>query len=131
MQRKKILIVEDEESLLKLETVLFSAKGYTVTAVSDGKTALDEIALNKPDLIILDVMIPELDGFEVCRRVKGNPITGSIPVIMLTGKKSPDDVKNGERVGADAYVTKPFKAGVIIEIIEGLLNGTHGQEKRS
>lgn len=126
MEKKKILIVEDEESLLKLETILFSARGYSVTAVSDGKSALDEVALNKPDLIVLDVMIPELDGLEVCRRIKENPTTSNIPVVMLTGKKTPEDIQEGERVGVDAYVTKPFNAFTIIETIEGLLRKYQG-----
>ena len=121
MEPKRILIVEDEASLLKLESILLSTRGYEVTGVSDGLAALREIELNSPDLILLDIMMPGIDGFEVCRRIKENPLTRSIPVVMLTAKKSSADQAKGVAVGADAYLTKPFKSGKIIEIIEGLL----------
>src|SRR6266511_1319947 len=117
MNKKKILIVEDEESLLKLESLLLSAKGYSVTGVSDGKAALDEIALNKPDLVILDVMIQELDGYQVWLRIKENTAKSSIPVVMLTARKTQEDVESGEKAGADAYIIKPFKAAAIIDTI--------------
>lgn len=121
MSQKKILIVEDEESLLKLESILLSTRGYLVTGVKDGLTALLEIEKENPDLVLLDIMMPGIDGFEVCRRIKENPETAGIPVVMLTAKKSIADQKRGTEVGADAYVTKPFKSGRIIEIIESLL----------
>lgn len=121
MSQKKILIVEDEESLLKLESILLSTRGYQVTGVKDGLAALMEIERENPDLVLLDIMMPGIDGFEVCRRIKDNPDTAGIPVVMLTAKKSTADQNRGAEVGADAYVTKPFKSGRIIEIIEGLL----------
>lgn len=121
MSQKKILIVEDEESLLKLESILLSTRGYLVAGVKDGMAALTEIGRERPDLVLLDIMMPGIDGFEVCRRIKENPDTAAIPVVMLTAKKSTADQNRGAEVGADAYVTKPFKSGRIIEIIEGLL----------
>jgi len=125
MKRKRILIVEDEESLLKLESILLSTKGYLVTGVKDGQAALDEVAANKPDLILLDIMLPLIDGFEVCRRIKENPDTKGIPVVMLTAKKSKEDMERGVRVCADAYITKPFKSSMVMEVIEGLLKKSH------
>ena len=122
MQKNRILIVEDEESLLKLESILLSSKGYNVTGVMDGRSALDEISANPPDLVILDIMLPELDGFEVCRQIKENPATKNIPVVMLTAKKNSQDYARGMEMGADAYMTKPFKSAKVIETIEGLLN---------
>jgi twitching motility two-component system response regulator PilG len=122
MKKGRILVVEDEESLLMLERILLSSKGYSVTGVMDGKSALEEIAANAPDLVILDIMLPEMDGFEVCKIIKENPDTGKIPVVMLTAKKSTQDVARGMQVGADAYITKPFKSAKVIEVIEGLLN---------
>lgn len=121
MKKNRILVVEDEESLLKLESILLSSKGYNVTGVMDGKSALEEIATNKPDLVILDIMLPEIDGFEVCRRIKENPETSGIPVVMLTAKKNSQDVARGTEVGAAAYLTKPFKSAKVIEVIEGLI----------
>src|SRR6266567_1038182 len=88
MEKNRILVVEDEESLLKLESILLSSKGYNVTGVMDGKSALEEVALNKPDLVLLDIMLPEIDGFEVCRLIKENPETRHIPVVMLTANKN-------------------------------------------
>ena len=119
--KKKILVVEDEESLLRLESILLSSKGYNVVGVKDGKSALEMAAKEKPDLIILDIMLPEMDGIEVCRRIKADPATSSIPVVMLTSKKSRQDVEIGTEAGASAYITKPFKTAMVIEVIEGLL----------
>jgi twitching motility two-component system response regulator PilG len=121
MKKGKILVVEDEESLLMLERILLSSKGYSVTGVMDGKAAMAEVTANPPDLVILDIMLPEMDGFEVCRQIKENPATNAIPVVMLTAKKSNQDVTRGMEVGADAYITKPFKSAKVIEVIEGLL----------
>ena len=121
MAKKKILIVEDEESLLKLESILLTSKGYDVRGVANGQEALDAVAEEKPDLILLDIMLPEIDGFEVCQRIKDDPDTKDIPVIMLTAKKSREDMARGEKVGADWYITKPFKSVMVIETIQRFL----------
>ena len=121
MKNNKILVVEDEESLLKLESILLTSKGYSVTGVMDGKAALEEIKKNRPDLVLLDVMLPEMDGFEVCRRIKEESETAGIPVVMLTAKKSNQDIERGLQVGADAYITKPFKSTRVIDVIQGLI----------
>ncbi|HEX9778949.1 MAG TPA: response regulator [Geopsychrobacteraceae bacterium] len=119
--QKKILIVEDEESLLKLESILLTTKGYLVRGATTGIAALEAVAEEKPDLILLDAMLPELDGFEVCSRVKNDPATQHIPVVLLTAKKTPEDMAHGKQVGADEYITKPFKSAMVIETIEKLL----------
>jgi DNA-binding response OmpR family regulator len=121
MKKNRILVVEDEESLLKLESMLFTSKGYAVTGVRDGKSALEAIAADRPDLVVLDVMLPGQDGFEVCRAIKENPETSYIPVVLLTAKKSSNDLERGRLAGADAYITKPFKSVKVLEVIEGLL----------
>jgi len=121
VSKKKILIVEDEESLLKLESILLTSKGYDVQGVPNGQAALDAIAENPPDLVLLDIMLPEMDGFEVCRRIKNDAATSHIPVIMLTAKKSREDMARGEKVGADWYITKPFKSAMVIETIQRFL----------
>ncbi|ORJ63341.1 two-component system response regulator [Geothermobacter hydrogeniphilus] len=118
---KKILIVEDEESLLKLESILLTSKGFEVRGVANGTEALEAIAEEPPDLVLLDIMLPELDGFEVCRRIKEQEATRGIPVIMLTAKKSREDMSRGEEVGADWYITKPFKSAMVIETIQRFL----------
>jgi DNA-binding response OmpR family regulator len=121
MKKNRILVVEDEESLLKLESILFTSKGYVVTGVRDGKSALEAIAADRPDLVVLDVMLPGQDGFEVCRAIKENPETSYIPVVLLTAKKSSNDLERGRLAGADAYITKPFKSVKVLEVIEGLI----------
>jgi DNA-binding response OmpR family regulator len=119
--KNKILIVEDEESLLKLESILLTSKGYEVRGVPNGQAALDALAEELADLVLLDIMLPEIDGFEVCRRIKSDAATRHIPVIMLTAKKSRDDMSRGEKVGADWYITKPFKSAMVIETIQRFL----------
>ena len=121
MAKKKILIVEDEESLLKLESILLTSRGYEVKGVPDGRAALECMAAMKPDLVLLDIMLPEIDGFEVCRQIKANEATKHIPIIMLTAKKSREDMARGEEVGADWYITKPFKSAMVIETIQRFL----------
>ena len=121
MEKQRILIVEDEESLLKLESILLTSKGYQVQGVASGAAALEAIAEDPPDLVLLDIMLPEIDGFEVCQRIKQNEMTKHIPVIMLTAKKSREDMSRGEKVGADWYITKPFKSAMVIETIQRFL----------
>ena len=122
MTKKKILVVEDEESLLKLQSILLTIRGYTVEGAMDGQAALEAVETMNPDLILLDIMIPKIDGFEVCRQVKANEATRHIPVVMLTAKKSKADRVMGEHAGADVYITKPYKASIIIETIQRLLS---------
>lgn len=121
--QKKILVVEDEESLLKLESILLTTKGYLVQGVTTGLAALEAIDEEMPDLVLLDVMLPKMDGFEVCSRIKENPATKHIPVILLTAKKTPEDIGRGQEVGADEYITKPFKSAMVMETIAKLING--------
>jgi twitching motility two-component system response regulator PilG len=122
VSKRKILIVEDEESLLKLESILLTSRGYEVKGVADGKAALVAVAEMQPDLVLLDIMLPEIDGFEVCRQIKSSEATKHIPVIMLTAKKSREDMARGEQVGADWYITKPFKSAMVIETIQRFLS---------
>lgn len=124
MQKKHVLIVEDEESLLKLETILLTVKGYEVTGSSNGNDALAKLSSTSFDLVLLDIMLPDVDGFEICQRIRNNPATSSIPVVMLTAKKSEADQERGIACGANAYLTKPFKSAMIIDVIEDLLNTT-------
>lgn len=121
MAKNKILIVEDEESLLRLESILLTSKGYEVIGASNGQQALDAVSAHSPDLVLLDIMLPEIDGFEVCNRIKSNPETKQIPVIIVTAKKTGDDMARGEAAGADWYITKPFKSAMVVETIQRFL----------
>jgi twitching motility two-component system response regulator PilG len=120
--KKKILVVEDEESLLKLQSILLTLRGYNVEGVMDGQAALEAVVTTNPDLILLDVMLPKIDGFEVCRQVKNNEATRHIPVVMLTAKKSMEDRFTGKQAGADMYITKPYKSSMVIETIQRILS---------
>lgn len=121
--RKEILIVEDEEVLLRLQSLLLTSRGYLVKGVTSGKLALDSLAGRKPDLVVVDTAQPEMDAFEVCRRIKSEEATHNIPVIILSDRKSSDDMAKGEMVGADCYITKPFKSSLLIGVVQQLLSG--------
>ncbi|MFC1779210.1 response regulator transcription factor [Thermodesulfobacteriota bacterium] len=122
MIKRNILVVEDEESLLKLQSILLTIRGYNVEGVMDGQAALEAVVTMNPDLILLDIMLPKIDGLEVCRQVKTNVATRHIPIIMLTAKKSKEDLVMGEKAGADMYITKPYKSSMVIENIQRLLS---------
>lgn len=121
LRKKRILIVEDEESLLKLETILLTVKGFEVVGAVTGKMAIEKMAVEDFDLVLLDIMLPDIDGFEVCRHIRGNSRTAMIPVIMLTGKKAQNDHDRGVLCGANAYIVKPFKTAMIIDEINNQL----------
>jgi twitching motility two-component system response regulator PilG len=121
MPGKKILLVEDQESLLKLESILLTSRGFEVRGVSDGEAALAAIEEDIPDLMLLDIMLPDLDGFEICRMIKEKERTRQIPIIMVTARKSRRDVQLSREAGADAYITKPFKSAMLIETIQKIL----------
>jgi DNA-binding response OmpR family regulator len=121
-RKKRVLIVEDEESLFKLETILLTVKGFEVIGAFTGKMAIDKIGVEAFDLVLLDIMLPDIDGFEVCRQIRKDPRTADVPVIMLTGKKSQDDRDRGVLCGANSYIVKPFKSAMIIDEINRLIS---------
>lgn len=123
MAKKKILIVEDQEELLKLETLLLTSRGYQVTGAGDGRLALSYLAEKQPDLVLLDVMLPEVGGLEVCQHIKSSDATRHIPVVMVTARNSREDMIKAEQAGADYYITKPFKSAVLMETVRRFLSG--------
>ncbi len=104
----RILAVDDEENIVRLLQIRLQALGYEVTTAYDGEAALQTIAECPPDLILLDVMMPNVDGFEVLRRLKASPETALIPVIMLTARGQFEDLRRGYGDGAEWYINKPF-----------------------
>lgn len=121
MQKKRILVVEDEESLLKLETILLTIKGFEVVGAFTGQMAIDKLATEEFNLVLLDIMLPDIDGFEICRHIRQNPRTSTLPIVMLTAKKSREDQDRGMLCGANSYLHKPFKSAMIIDEINRLL----------
>lgn len=118
---KHILIVDDERDLLELLHFNLTKAGYEVSTAASGRLALESIAQRAPDLILLDIMLPELSGTEVAGRVRAHPATAHIPIIMLTAKGEDIDQIVGLTVGADDYVTKPFSNKVLLARIEAVL----------
>ncbi|MGH2688778.1 MAG: response regulator [Actinomycetota bacterium] len=118
---KKILIVEDEKTLLKLESILLKSKGYRVVGATSGTEALALVQREKPDLVLLDVMLPGIDGFKVCAHLKGASETKDIPVVMLTARTRQEDIARGREVGANEYITKPFQSAQVTRVIARLL----------
>jgi len=107
-KQKKILVVDDERHIVRLVQVNVERSGYQVVTAFDGKEALKKVESEKPDLIVLDVMMPHMDGFEVLKRLKADDQTKDIPVVMLTAKAQDADVFRGWASGVDCYLTKPF-----------------------
>lgn len=106
---KKVLMVEDEKNIILGVRTCLDAVGYQVEVVEDGEAALDAVRKEQPDLILLDLLIPKIDGFEVLKVLKGDPATSSIPIIVLTAKAEDEDRQRAMDLGADNYMTKPFK----------------------
>jgi two-component system, OmpR family, alkaline phosphatase synthesis response regulator PhoP len=114
MLKQKILVVDDEEDILELVRYNLVKEGYRVVCVASGEQALKAAKEGSPDLILLDLMLPGLDGLDVCRRLKSDPLTNTIPIIMLTAKGEEADIVTGLELGADDYVTKPFSPRVLL-----------------
>jgi DNA-binding response OmpR family regulator len=108
MNQKKILIVDDELSILVPLKFLLEKNNFSVALAQSGKDALDQITQSKPDLILLDIMLPDLDGYEIFQMIRENPQWDDIKVIYLTAKNRDVDIAKGLNLGVDAYVTKPF-----------------------
>jgi DNA-binding response OmpR family regulator len=111
MENKKILVVDDDPALLPLIEYTFAKEGYEVSTASDGKEALKEFFDRKPDLVILDIMMPRMDGWEACRRIRE---VSDVPIMMLTARGQDEDIVRGLEYGADDYLTKPFSIKVLL-----------------
>jgi DNA-binding response OmpR family regulator len=117
----KILVVDDELESLKLIGLMLQRRGYEIIAARSGRQALEKALSDNPDLVILDVMMPDMDGYEVCRRLRASPTTASVPVIMFTAKTMVDDKVTGFQAGADDYLTKPVHPEELASRIEAVL----------
>ena len=123
---KKILLVDDEIDFVEVLRVRLEDNNYEVLVAYDGEEGLERAERDGPDLIILDIMLPKISGFDVCLKLKINKNFKNIPIIMLSAKFQPNDIKFGVAMGADAYITKPFEPQVLIDKVHELLG-----EKRS
>ena len=117
-EKKTVLVVEDRASLSQMLQFLFLSKGLNVQIAFNGKEALEKVTNLAPNLILLDIMMPQMDGFEVLEKLQENQETAGIPVIMLTARKSREDMQKAKDLGAVEYITKPFKA---VEVVDKVL----------
>ncbi|ABE46042.1 response regulator transcription factor [Polaromonas sp. JS666] len=118
---KRILIADDEPNIVVSLEFLMKREGFDVQVAVDGEAALQAIAAQVPDLILLDIMLPRKDGFEVCQQIRANPQWQSVKVVMLTAKGRDTEVSKGLALGADAYMTKPFSTKDLVAQVRQLL----------
>lgn len=124
MSKKRILLVDDEIELAEFVKIRLEANNYEVLMAHDGKTALDLVKKENPDLLILDLMLPKMDGYKVCGLLKRDSRYAKIPIIMFSAKAQDDDVKLAMEVGAEAYVMKPFEPALLLSKIAELIQKT-------
>jgi len=124
MPKEKILIVDDEEDVLELVQYNLDKNGYRIETATTGEKALTKARTKLPDLIILDLMLPDIDGLDVCKKLKSDTKTQNIPIIMLTAKGEEADIVTGLELGADDYVTKPFSPKVLVARVRRILHKT-------
>jgi two-component system phosphate regulon response regulator PhoB len=126
MPKPRILIVEDDRSLAEVLDYNLRQDGYQTTVALDGQAGLHQAKLKPPDLVVLDLMLPIIDGLEICRRLRADPITRNVLVLMLTAKGEETDQVAGFSVGTDDYVSKPFSVKVLLERVRALLRRREG-----
>lgn len=121
MAKKKVLVVDDEEAIVELLKTRFAAGKYEVVSASNGSQALSKVKEENPDIIVLDVMMPPPNGYQVCRTLKDDPDYKNIPIILLTAKNTSSDEFWGMESGADAYMTKPYNGEELMAKVKSLL----------
>ena len=124
MSKGKGLVVDDEVNITQILEFSIGAEGYEVITAANGEEAIDKARREQPDLIILDIMMPKIDGYEACRILKANPLTKGIPVVLLTAKGRDIDKRLGYEVGATDYIVKPFSPNKLVDRIHQLLVGS-------
>ncbi|OGR83776.1 MAG: hypothetical protein A2901_09195 [Elusimicrobia bacterium RIFCSPLOWO2_01_FULL_54_10] len=126
VKKRRILLVEDEPNVVELMEIFLSRRGYDIFNVVDGSLVIDKVREIKPDLIILDIMLPKLNGFEVCGLLKSDPALMRIPVLILSALVQKTEIEMGIRMGADQYMTKPFHNAELLANIEKLIAKADG-----
>ena len=116
----KVLLAEDEPNIVASLTFLLGRAGFDVTVETDGEKALAGAFASRPDVLLLDVMLPGIDGFEALRRLRADPRTASLPVVMLTAKGQREDRETARRLGADEFISKPFSNADVVETVSRL-----------
>ena len=125
MTNARILVVDDDQVIQQLLKVNLELEGYAVEVAEDGQEALDQFDEFRPNLILLDIMMPRLDGWEVCRRLKDDVATADVPIVLLSARAQEADVQRGTELGVAAYVTKPFDPIQLLDLVADIL-AKHG-----
>jgi DNA-binding response OmpR family regulator len=118
---RRILIVDDEPSIVISLEFLMKREGYEIEVAADGEAAMKSLAGSLPDLVLLDVMLPKMNGFEVCQRIRANPAWRDVKILVLTAKGRDSEIAKGLTLGADLYVTKPFSTKDLVAQVRQLL----------
>jgi len=121
MPKERVLVVDDEREFVDVISERLGAKGFDILRAFDGKEGIERAHADKPDLIILDISMPEMSGYDVCRKLKLDEAFKDIPIIILTAKFQPNDIKFGIGMGADAYLTKPLELEPLLQTVKALL----------
>jgi two-component system alkaline phosphatase synthesis response regulator PhoP len=122
MSSPRILVADDEPALLRLLEFVLGRRGYVIQGVTNGNAAIEVLKTESPDLVILDVMMPGLDGYEVLTFIRETPHLEGLPVVMLTARAQLDDIQRGLTLGADAYLAKPFDPEELFSVVESLVS---------
>jgi len=123
----RILVVDDEPTLVRLMEFILAKQGHTLIVATNGEEGLNKARLEKPDLILLDIMMPRIDGYEVARRIRADENIADTPIIMLSAKAQDDDVKKGLEVGVNEYITKPFSPEHLVRVVNDYLERLLGK----
>ncbi len=126
MEKKKVLVIDDEPAMHRLVQIILEVEGFQIVGMEGKDEARRSIASGKPDVIILDIMMPEVDGFEILRMLKGDEETRDIPVIVLTVRNMEEDVRKAKSLGAEIYMTKPFQPSELVEAVHAALSAREG-----
>jgi DNA-binding response OmpR family regulator len=122
---KKVLIVEDYPAISEMMASILGTEGFKSIIAPDGTTGLEKAYSETPDLILLDIMLPEINGFEVCKKLKADPKTSKIPIIIISVRAGEESIRKGKELGADEYLPKPFDPFKLIELVKKYLGTSH------
>lgn len=118
----RILVVDDEPPLVRLMEFILAKQGHTMLVATNGEEALATVRAEKPDLVLLDIMMPRIDGYEVARQIRADEAIKSTPIIMLSAKAQEDDIAKGIEVGVNEYITKPFAPANLVQVVNDYLS---------
>lgn len=127
----KILVVDDEPPIVRLMEFILARQGHQMLVAVNGEEALEKVRTQNPDLVLLDIMMPRIDGYEVARTLRADPATQDLPIIMLSAKAQEEDIQKGIDVGVNEYITKPFSPEQLVHVVTDYLNRVHSGEGES